>query len=1183
MAHTQEIRKPIPINSLVLTEKDFFTEPKNALSEVIQKYFAATENEKILPTERLALDSQLLGTLRGITELDPQSVEIRGQYLGSEFIHIAREIKKKKHEDLPPDIVDRVSAHFLLEMATPEAIRSYDLGEISKLVGLSKEEHDKLSSLFNESETPLTNDGWATEYQPTVKKFIDGLDKEGVFENDYLASANNMIKDWKENVPTKAKREITALRNEAILRTTERIKNITLNDCLRPTPEASRDQKEQLIENKSRIEIFASLALSAKHILLKKDATTVEQTVNKLIGELGKTEGGLYTTMLLACWREGEVDTRHRLLGKRSHINIDTVGMPDGPRYIFDLGEIVDPSIFDRAGDLLLESRQKTDFYTLIHNRESDSNSKAWPDYALSRVFDCFVDAAYVTKSKYGEYKLKKKSGTYVSNLSFDSIRSVMLAYKYMTSSESVKPTITSQDDGDKIYDENRESIKVEKLGFDITGPGTLHLSDALYGHKNLNSRFLTKEIKRITNLPENERPSVVIMSDVVFGTFIVNNNKKRRAFAKGAKHLETQFALANKAITKMAEAGIKVVVMQGDNAFAIADDHAIKNVQRLTSMAKPLLGISGGHIDYATAARIRQNERFDEHFTFEWDVVYPYCVRSGRSLLNADEVSKMTDGAVQMEEYLMLFDAYEKQLAGEVIPPEYLSVINFENISFPGKKFDDGIHIVDDAHVDMKNPDGTIRYSSRLFARFGLSPQTMPTDPITKLKTFMTAMSAEGEIPPDFSVLTNQKSLVGLQGDNASWSISTPGLQETNINEKGSILRTTGDISWRQIMRGVTAKPATLRYDRNAEDTVTYEISNDLLNQKSEATVPTTIAFLHDLQIGSHTAHLDLPVKALDYIVRNIAPYKEVILGLNGDISHGLNHPGSAIQNGPTLLNALDPQQKMGERLFKNSLDHYSHAELDNIKKVLVTLGNHEWNSGNKDFGSTHSLWIQDAFADILSSKVAPGQLQKELRERVSFHDTMHTGDGDLLVNAWTALEPVGAYNLMMQHLILDKQAKGPGGPAILQLKSLISGLGSLLQNIDLFEFGHWHNGQFILHGNKIGVVAPALDAQQSEYEWMRAYRPKAGLFLMHVGGGKPNQPQPVKLEFVSTKALHNHQIKDGVFSQESLASRGFFDDPNFDPMKNGYADYLGLHSALQKQIWRMAQEIAYGHEYSI
>jgi hypothetical protein len=1177
MTPIQEIRKPIPINSLVLTERDFFTEPKNALSEVIQKYFTATENEKIPLEERLALDAQLLGTLRGFSELNPLAVEEHAQSFGSEFIHIAREIKKKKHEDLPANIIDRVSAHFLLELATPEAIRSYELGEIVKLEGLSKEDHDKLSSLFNENETPLTNDDWAKEYQPTVKKFIEGLDKEGIFENNYLASANNMIKDWKENVPTKAKREITALRNEAILKTTERVKQATLSDCLRPTPETSRDQKQQLIENKLRVETFATLALSAKHILLKKDATAVEQKVNELVSTLGKTEGGLYTTMLLACWREGEVAPQHRLLGNRGYIKIDTVGAPDGPRYIFDLGEIVDPAIFDRAGDLLLESRQKTELYTLLHNRESDSNSKAWPDYALSRVFDCFIDAAYVTKSKYGEYKLKKKNGTYVSSLSFDSIRSVMLAYKYMTSSESVKPVINSLDDGDRIYDENKELIKVEKLHFDITGPGTMHLSDAEYGHKNLNSKFLTKEIKRIASLPENERPSVVVMSDLVFGTFIVNNNKKRRAFAKGAKHLETQFALANKAVTQLAEAGIKVVVLQGDNAFAIADDHAIKSVQRLSGLAKPLLGISGGHIDYATANRIRQNEKFDQHFTFEWDVVYPYCVRSGRSLLNADEVSKMTDGAVQMEEYLMLFDAYEKQLAGEEIPPEYLDVINFSNIAFPGKKFDDGIHIVDDAHVDMKNADGTIRYSSRLFARFGLSPQTMPTDPITKLKTFMTAMSAEGEAPPDFSVLTNQKWLIGLQGDNDSWALSTPGLQETDINEKGSILRTTGDISWRQIMRGVTAKPATLKYDRDSEGTVTYEVSNELLNQKSEATEPTAIAFIHDLQVGSHSAHLDLPVKSLDYIVSKIAPYKKVILGMNGDISHGLNHPGSAIQNGPTLLNGLDPQEKMGKRMFTGALDHYSHAELDNIQKVLITLGNHEWNSGNKDFGSTHSLWIQDAFANILSSKVGPGQLQNELKERVSFHDTMHTKDGDFMVNAWTALEPVGAYNLMMQHLILDKMAKGPGGPSILQLKSFFSGIGSLGENVDLAEFGHWHNGQFMLFGNKVGAIAPA-QAGQSYYEWIRAYRPKTGLFVMHVGGGKP-----VQLQFVSTQALHNHQIKDGVFSPESLASRNFFDDPNFDPMRNGYADYLGLHSALQKQLWRMAQEIAYGHAYSI
>ena len=76
-----------------------------------------------------------------------------------------------------------------------------------------------------------------------------------------------------------------------------------------------------------------------------------------------------------------------------------------------------------------------------------------------------------------------------------------------------------------------------------------------------------------------------------------------------------------------------------------------------------------------------------------------------------------------------------------------------------------------------------------------------------------------------------------------------------------------------------------------------------------------------------------------------------------------------------------------------------------------------------------------------------------------------------------------------------------------------------------------------------------------------------------MYMGGG--GKPAPVTLDFMSVDALRNHQIADGVFSDMALADEGYVTDPGFDPQRNGFSNRIGKHSAMQKKLWRMVDEV--------
>lgn len=1187
--------KELILNGINITEKDFFPEDKEAISADILAFLAAEgavgsgfpekskANEKLVKTydqEQKFLQSHLKKTLLSINGLDSKKVKDGSAGIGDDLEEMGHEVKKRK--DLPENMVDRVAAHFLLELAKPETKNSFDLSVLQKLLenippekrSLSKAQEKMLVELTKKRGQVAPGEKVQKKYAAAVSSFASDLKLmgsglwQGKDDECYMDEIDNVFQAWEGKLSKKSKNQLSDSFNRLILDTYQ-LYSRGFEKQFETDLKAGKNGKGMI----AKVSEFAINSTYARDLVSTEALSKLAgEGLYEVIENLVSYKYGMYSAMLLVGWHEGERGIYHRQGEGERVVESDVSTSNDRYLYLHEMMKYVNREVIDAVGKLLHKAKNPRDLEDLRGKHADEDELKVvrdWPIWALSRVADCFADAGYVTKLKSGDYKLKRTKGKYLSNLDYDSLRSVMLAHKYMYFGENKKPEINSLADVTRIYERNHELIKVQDLEFDTHNAKLDTMAKVEYGFQDTDPAAIEKKLVELEKRPLKDLPSVMMISDIVFGTFEITKKSKRWTLANDMKSLDTQFAVAGKLIDRIRALGIKVVVMKGSDAWDISDDHAVMNVQRWDNMAAPLAKHDKRYLNYHDVDRIKQTKAYDQYLKFQWDVVYEYCLRTKRSMLTADEVAEKTGDRVRLEEPLMLIDAYEKMTNGEELPPEYLEVLNIEAIPLKGKVFTDGLYVVDDAHLTLRPENGEKPFTIDLWDRFSFSPDPLIGSPLSALKSVVGAMASEGEKIFDLTFSTNQRWGVGSGAAEGSMVATLPSMQ-TYQRHAGSYSNATGNTSLRQRMRGTPPVAATTSFEkRNGHFIV--QLETDLLREKSYATPPSAIVVLADMQIGGDTARQDLIPKLLDYMVTEVASENETIAIVDGDITHGLNFPGSAIANGPTGLNSTRRQNLHGTHMLEESLGHFDSQRINRIKRWLNLPGNHQWNTATKLNGELYIQWIESTIAGILKSANGRLMSDQEIAKRIQTYDRMLVKEGgDVMMDAWTAVEPVGAFNVMAQHLILDKMAKSGGDVPIFQFNTFINGVGDLAKQIDLSLYGHWHHRQFMLKGNKVAAVVPAL-AGQSWYEWIRGYRPEVGALVVYLGGGRP-----VTLDFVSAKALYKHEIKDGAFSPQALADSGFVTDPGFIPGRHGFAGRsLGPKDAIQKKIWSMIDSI--------
>ena len=1152
-----------------------------AIRTLIEGIFTGVRDNSAYGEDEEQLDedsANLAAAVSGFSLVDSQLISERAPEVLTNWLSVARERRERSE---PPDesFLTQLAVLSLLELAKPEVRAKYDLAILFERIdqeegqATTPKQRQLLAEMLVHKKKLTYKEDWRKGgFCRAVKTFSKDLttleaslwgDGEG---RHYLGEIENVFALWRERLPTKAASELQQEMSNLVETSYDQYATRFL-DQTSQTLSSGRNGSALF----RTVTDFTLRTLDAAALIGNGDERKrLGKRVDQVIASLAGHKKGLYAAALLVGWHDGARELPPGEDGTPQVVRQEVAVGKDRYLYLHDVVKYVDREVIDAVGKVLMAAKNRSYLDQLVEFAENGRTLRDWPTWILSRVADCFADSGYVAKLESGQYRLKTKKGKYPLNLDYDSLRSVMLAHTYMYFGERQKPELTSYEDVVRLRNENRELIKLPSLELMTPNTKIETFGKLEHGFEDMDAAFVARRLTELEKLAPAERPSVVVIDDIVFGTFEVTKKNKRLTLDKKMLSLDTQFAAAGLLIDRLLGMGIKVVVLQGSDAWDISDDHAVLSVQRWEDMARPIVPHDKRYLNYHDVDRIKQTRAYNENLDFQWEVVYPYCLRAKRSLLTADEVSEQTKGRLRIEEALLLRDAYERTINGEEIPAEYLEVLNMDCVPFRGREFDDGLYIVDDATVTLKPTDGSRSMTVDLWDKFAFSPQPLYASPLNALKTVVGNQAAEGEATYDLVMTMNQQWATGVAGPGDSLIVSAPGVHTYTHDKKGSHRNAAGNSTLRQLMRGTPPVAATAAYERRPGHFVTELVTDEILD-KSYATEPTAIALIQDTQIGSDTANLDLIPPWIDYIMTEVAPQYTTYVGINGDITHGLNFPGSAIVNGPSLLNNTRKQNQLGHDLMSESMQHYRSEELERVKKWMNLPGNHQWNSQTKNTGELYVQWIEGFLRETYLRAYGPLISNEELARRIKTYDTMRTTEGDFMFDAWTAVEPIGAFGVGMQHLILDKMAKSGCEIPIFQFKNFIDGTADLQSKQDIWLYGHWHHLMHMLLGNKVAVVGPAL-AGQSWYEWKLGYRPQRGGLVVTFGGGKP-----IKIDFVTAAAIYNHTIKDGQFSKQALADQGFLTDPGFVPGRDGFSTRTGLHDARQKKVWSMIEKINY------
>lgn len=519
-----------------------------------------------------------------------------------------------------------------------------------------------------------------------------------------------------------------------------------------------------------------------------------------------------------------------------------------------------------------------------------------------------------------------------------------------------------------------------------------------------------------------------------------------------------------------------------------------------------------------------------------------------------------MTQGKIMMEEYLMLYDAFQKLAQGEKIPDIYKEVLEIDNIPLLNTKFNT-FEVVDDVNLTVNTNRND--FTQRIMHNFKFGTKPLGRNPTDAAEAVTKQLSSEGIKPPSALITLNQHQALGIGDAENTWMISTGSFLDTSktLDQKGSIASAGRSPAWRSLTtRKIVSYPAATMHEFTDDGRHKITFYNKKLLEKADSAPRTTILTITDWQTGSMSARPDLQVKLIDLAFSEILPDGPMYILSTGDIFHGQNYKGSPMENFRIGLIRIEDEQRYIEGLLERATGHITTGNLSNIGGVSIVPGNHEWNSNYANTGAIFNTSLVNSFRNLLG-KVDP----ITARNKVRASELLDTPYGDV-VPSWICFDEIAGYGVLSQHMMLEKGGNGRGKVPIYHAQKFIEGAGDLARKIDLSSSGHWHHNQYAVFGNKLHVICPSV-AGLTNFELARGLRPTTGGALIHLGGGLPPQ-----VEFLSLDSLLSHKIQEGYFADKNLLKEGFIDDRHFDPKKHGF---FHEKSALQKALWHMTTEI--------
>lgn len=879
------------------------------------------------------------------------------------------------------------------------------------------------------------------------------------------------------------------------------------------------------------------------------------------------------------------------LISRESDINRPELGLlhstsTEAPTYSETLRQLIPVQAFDALGFALKHGawRSATDIPTLFEKFDNILVAiQDYPHELIGHMIDVFVEAGFVRWYLNGNFRLTKK-GMSAVNLGSSELENVQLATEFLSPkkvklTESKDPLVQLE----KTYEKHQLRVAIPEKQLSIDGDSRIvaYIGDVLFGQKDLRVESVTNLLSWIKALPEDEKPHQVVVSGIVAGGYHFRQKDKRAGLAETS--MEKQFSYAKWFFDQLISMGLEVSYVLSSEDIEQARNYTLMAMRALQHWTNPQPDSTKGHITYWQEDQIKQSDAYDIHYDFQVNVALPYYLRSGRRLRSADEVLQMnivreeyrhlseqelrqTPGVyVRQEEYIILYDAYQRLLRGENLPLHYHDILEIDNIQLPGNEYDslniyNGLKLTTTLHNA-----GTVTDITSLLHHNGLefSPTALKKMPLPELLALMGQMVASGKELPDEIVTFHQKQAMAIGG-----AVSTPGMDTVNLNQRSQELAIPGETSLRHIKRG-TAVPNPGALTRRVYDD--GRVVTQLLTQRqmelSNLGERTAIAFLSDAHLGSVAARPDLFINYGDYLMRKVTPNYPTVLGFMGDLIQGRNVPSMPEENALAGLPQLQQQEAMLHRILDQVFTQGRKItdlppELQNIIHAYLVTGNHELNSGPKDSNHAYTLGTTEVLARILGD------------EKVEHLHSIVDPTGNIFHHPGGVTDRHGGVRTYLSHKFY--WGKFGGGNPIVNAQKMTAGLGHLFNETDIVVQGDLHFSAFGFTGDKLALVVPST-CVGTGYEFGRGVFSQPGATILYAGGGKPLEIHELSYEF-----LLRHQITSGPLSEEALADSNpwLVSDKSFDPFEHGL--YTGIsqpHSALQRWVLFETEQIQKGN----
>lgn len=760
----------------------------------------------------------------------------------------------------------------------------------------------------------------------------------------------------------------------------------------------------------------------------------------------------------------------------------------------------------------------------------------------------------------------KKKAQKYLLSGALEITEGWQQAKRRLSDGSSIE---TLDDYVDTLKDHNEKRaipelvFETNREGFSVAPINALKL-----GHQDsLEGVELVREyLRRISTLPPEEQPDVLLVSDLMQGVFKHNQSQKRSAIPSKLQDANAQFRSAHELIDEMRATGIPVVITMSENDHREAQDYATDAVRELEELLRD--ANKNDFVHFGQLYKYSQNAMWQDFRQFAIDYAIPIQQKYGRRLRTGDEMADDSRGKLSQSEFMHL---YEHVKLGHGLNP--ITGIDPDDLVEPGEWSNDGsVVYVDDADLLFRLSDGReerIKYRHAL----GLTTESLLTNhmknPLKMLGALGMAAATIDELPT--ALMTGQQKEAVMATHSGVDIVSNPGLTNpmNSIDTRAFYRRTAGDDSLRAFStRGRTWTPGIYEYSRPADGVVRYTMFDTDIMERSESIPRMAIVTFNDWQTGSPTAHLDMVVHA-QALAQRYAERMPVAIHGEGDFVHGFIYPNMAREAQAIGLMDIDSQGEMNNGIIRDAWQDTPTSTKQGVFDLMWQWGNHD-ETQKVRLPSNHSRNV-DSTLEVWKQVLQNPEVASANEESVVRTERVFQGDDGTPVPTWIGRPRYGDVTMAISHFhINSKNYKGGAGLAVYDPLKRVEGMGGF-EDVQIASGAHHHNR---MHAKANGLwidIGDANAAGQSEFENMLGmHHSSMSVKVREIGGGLP-----MTVTYYTEKALINEKLRQGPYSEAELTDAGFHDDEGADPLRYGMYSLDGSpRTAVQKRLWTKQRE---------